>query len=319
MSEKAPRELDGYAGTPFRAAPTDPLLQRAVPVAGELRGYGAGKARGDLIAGLTVAALAIPAAMAYAELAGLTAVAGLYALLLPTVAYALLGSSRQLIVGPEGSISALVGASVLGLAAAGSADAAVLAAMLALLVGACFLVARIVRLGWIADYLSRPVLIGYIHGVAVVLVVAQLEKLLGIDVTAGDPIPQLVELVRELGDAHGATVAVGAIALAILLTLRFLAPRVPAALIVVVGAIAVSAALDLAGKGVAVVGDIPSGLPQPQFPSPPLDDTLTLLPAAIGIFLVCSPTRPSPRAPSRASTISTSGSTRSSSPSAPRR
>ena len=287
MSEQAPRELDGYAGAPFRAARKDPLLQRAVPVAGELRTYGGGKARGDLIAGLTVAALAIPSAMAYAELAGLTPVAGLYALLLPTVAYALLGSSRQLIVGPEGSISALVGASLLGLAAAGSGEAADLAAMLALLVGACFVVARIVRLGWIADYLSRPVLIGYIHGVAVVLIVAQLEKLLGIDVTAGDPIPQLVEVLRELGDVQVATVAVGAIALGILLTLRFLAPRVPAALLVVIGAIAVSSALDLAADGVAVVGDIPTGLPQLQFPSPPLNDTLTLLPAAIGIFLVC--------------------------------
>jgi high affinity sulfate transporter 1 len=256
-------------------------------VTGELRGYGAGKAKGDLIAGLTVAALAIPSAMAYAELAGLTPVAGLYALLLPTVAYALLGSSRQLVVGPEGSISALVGASLLGVAATGNGEAAGLAAMLALLVGACFLVARIVRLGWIADYLSRPVLIGYIHGVAVVLIVAQLEKLLGIDITAGDPIPQLVEVVRELGDAQSTTVTVGAIALAILLTLRFLAPRIPAALLVVVGAIAVSAALDLAADGVAVVGDIPSGLPPLQVPSPPLDDTLTLLPAAIGIFLVC--------------------------------
>src|SRR5436309_3063736 len=100
MSDQAPPELDGYAGTPFRAARKDPLLQRAVPVSGELRGYRVGDARSDLIAGLTVAALAIPSAMAYAELAGVTPIAGLYALLLPMVAYALLGSSRQLIVGP---------------------------------------------------------------------------------------------------------------------------------------------------------------------------------------------------------------------------
>ena len=170
VNDEAPREREAYPAEPFRPARKDPLLQRAVPVAGELRGYRGGTARSDLIAGLTVAALAVPAAMAYAELAGLTAVAGLYALLLPTVAYALLGSSRQLIIGPEGSISALVGASVIGLAAAGSARAAELAAMLALLVGACFLVARIARLGWLADYLSRPVLLGYIHGVAIVLV-----------------------------------------------------------------------------------------------------------------------------------------------------
>jgi SulP family sulfate permease len=287
VNEEAPRQRDSYPAKPFRAARKDPLLHRAIPVAGELRGYHAGKARGDLIAALTVAALAVPSAMAYAELAGLTAVAGLYALLLPTVVYALLGSSRQLIIGPEGSISALVGASVLGLAATGSREAAELAAMLALLVGACFLVARIARLGWLADYLSRPVLIGYIHGVAIVLVVAQLEKLLGIEVTAGDPLPQLVEVVRELGDVHGPTLVVGAIALAILLALRFFAPKVPAALLVVVGAIAASASLDLAADGVAVVGTIPSGLPELHVPSPPLDDALTLLPAAIGIFLVC--------------------------------
>ena len=275
---------DGYAGTPFRAAHKQPLLVRASPVAGDLPSYRARQARGDLIAALTVAALAVPSAMAYAELAGLTAVAGLYALLLPTVAYALFGSSSRLVVGPEGSISALVGATVLASAAAGSAEAAELAAMLALLVAACFLVARLARLGWIADYLSRPVLIGYIHGVAVVLVIGQL---LGLDVEGADPLPQLVEIVRELGDVDGPTLAVGAIALAILLPLRFLAPRVPAALLVVVGAIAASASLDLAVHGVAVVGAIPSGLPEVAVPSPELADTLTLLPAAVGIFLVC--------------------------------
>ena len=141
------REGEGYAEAPFRAAGKDPLLHRAFPVTADLRGYRARTARGDPVAALTVAALAVPSAMAYAELAGLTPVAGLYALLLPTVAYALLGSSRLLVVGPEGSISALVGASVLASAATGSAKAAELAATLALLVAACFLVARLARLG----------------------------------------------------------------------------------------------------------------------------------------------------------------------------
>src|SRR5687767_9697523 len=117
--------------------------------------------------------------------------------------------------------------------------------MLALLVAACFLVARLARLGWVADYLSRPVLIGYIHGVAVVLVISQVPKLLGLDIDAADPLPQLVEIVRELGDVQAVTVAVGALALGILLPLRFLAPRVPAALLVVVGAIIASGSLDL--------------------------------------------------------------------------
>ena len=287
MSEGGPGADAGYEGKPFRAARKDPLLLRAVPVSRDVRGYGTGKARGDLVAALTVAALAVPSAMAYAELAGLSPVSGLYALLLPTVAYALLGSSRRLVVGPEGSISALVGASVLASAAAGSEEAAEVAAMLALLVAACFLVARLARLGWIADYLSRPVLIGYIHGVAIVLVIGQLPKLLGLDIEAANPLPQLVEVVRELGDVQGATLAVGLVALGILLPLRFFAPRVPAALLVVIGAILASGWLDLASEGVAVVGTIPSGLPELATPSLALADTLTLLPAAAGIFIVC--------------------------------
>jgi high affinity sulfate transporter 1 len=224
--------------------------------------------------------------MAYAELAGLPAVAGLYALLLPTVAYAFLGSSRQLIVGPEGSLSALVAAAVLALATAGSPEALELAGAMALLVAACFLIARVFRLGWLADYLSRPVLVGYIHGVAVVLIVGQLGKLTGIDVDAGDPIPQLVELGREIGDVSAPTLAVGAAALALLLTARYLTPRLPAALVVVIAAIVASKALGLDEHGVAVVGDIPAGLPDLRVPSPPWEDVVALAPAAAGLFLV---------------------------------
>ena len=118
-------------------------------------------------------------------------VAGLYALLLPTVAYTLLGSSRQLIVGPEGSIAALVAAALVPLAADDPERYASLTALLAVLVGAVFLVARLIRLGWVADYFSRAVLIGYIHGVAVVLIIGQLGKLLGLDIDAQDPLAQL--------------------------------------------------------------------------------------------------------------------------------
>jgi sulfate permease, SulP family len=142
---------------PFQAARHEPPLTRAMPVAGELPHYRVRTAQGDLVAGVTVAALAIPSAMAFAEVAGLSPVNGLYALLLPTVAYVLLGSSRQLVIGPEGSISTLVAAAILALVVAGSPDAAELAAMLALLVAACFALAWVLRLGWIADYFSRPV------------------------------------------------------------------------------------------------------------------------------------------------------------------
>jgi len=285
-SERRARDGYGHGTSPFRPAPRPPMLHRLVPVSRDLPGYRGRILRRDLVAGLTVAALALPAAMAYAELAGLSPVAGLYTLLLPTVAYSLLGSSRQLIVGPEGSIAALAATALVPLAADDPERYGSLAALLALLVGACFLVARLVRLGWVADYFSRAVLIGYLHGVAVVLVVGQLGKLLGLDVAADAPLTQLGEVVRELPGLDGATLAVGGLCLAALLGLRWRAPRLPGPLLVVVAAIAASAALGLAARGVATVGEIPSGLPAVALPSAHLGDLLALVPAALGIFVV---------------------------------
>jgi high affinity sulfate transporter 1 len=224
--------------------------------------------------------------MAYGELAGLSPVNGLYTLLLPTVAYVLFGSSRRLVIGPEGATSTLVAAAVLPIAVAGSDDATELAAMLALLVAACFGLARLLRLGWIADYFSRPVLMGYLHGIAITLVITQLPKLLGLDVDASNPLPRLGETVRELGDVSGTTLAVGASSLGALLVIRRFVPFLPGALIVVVATIAVSWAVDLASHGVATVGPVASGLPRPTLPTPPLADVLALVPAALGLFLV---------------------------------
>lgn len=272
--------------SPFRPAPQDPLLERALPVSAQISGYRPRAARRDLLAGLTVAALALPSGMAYAEVAGVSPVNGLYALLLPAILYTFLGSSRQLIVGPEGSISALVGAAMLPLAAAGSNEASELAATLALLVGACFLLAWAVRLGWLADYFSRPVLIGYIHGVAIVLVCGQLGKLLGIDIAASKPIGEVIDAIQARGDASGATVLLSVVALGALLLARSVLPRLPAALVVVLASIAASWVFDFADRGVAVVGTIPPGLPSLAIPRPPLGDVLELVPAAIGIFLV---------------------------------
>jgi high affinity sulfate transporter 1 len=273
--------------SPFRAARQDPLLTRALPVAGELPRYRGPSALRDGVAGVTVAALAIPSAMAYAEVAGVSPVNGLYALLLPAVLYALLGSSRQLSIGPEGSLSTLVAAAVLPLAVAASANAAELAAMLAILVAICFAAAWVLRLGWIADYFSRPVLVGYIHGVAVVLIIGQLGKLLGLSIDAKDPLPQLWEVVKELGSVSGATVAVSVVSLAALFSLRLLMPKLPAALLVVLAAIGLSWAFGFAAHGIAVVGPIPAGLPSFAIPRPGFADIVRLLPAALGIFLVC--------------------------------
>jgi high affinity sulfate transporter 1 len=284
-SERGGKTSYGQTAT-FRPAKREPLLVRTIPVSEEVPRYRIPSARRDLIAGLTVAALALPSAMAYGQLAGLSPVNGLYALLLPTVAYVLLGSSRRLVIGPEGSVSTLVAAAVLPLAVAGSNEAAELAAMLALLVAACFALAWVLRLGWIADYFSRPVLVGYIHGVAVILVIGQLGKLLGLSIDARDPLPQLWEVVRELGSVSGATIVLGAVALGILLLLGAVMPRLPAALLVVAAAIGVSWAFDLKAHGIAVVGSIPAGLPSFDLPSPAWQDVVQLVPAAVGIFLV---------------------------------
>jgi SulP family sulfate permease len=287
LSEDTNPSEGAYAdASPFQPKQKAPLLERAVPVSQELPAYGGRSARRDVLAGVTVAALALPAAMAYAELAGLSPVNGLYTLLLPTLVYVLLGSSRQLVIGPEGSISALVAAAILPLAAAGSDDAVELAGALALLVAACFLAARALRLGWLADYFSRPVLIGYLHGVAVVLVISQLGKLLGLDIDARKPLRQIGEVVRDLPDTSGVTLAVGLAALAVLIPLRYVASRFPAALLVVLGAIGASWWLDLEERGVAVIGSVPSGIPDLDLPIPGGGDAMLLLPAAVGIFLV---------------------------------
>src|SRR3954471_13241505 len=176
MPRSTEPSTDAYpSASPFDPAPKTPVLNRLAPVTAALSGYRPATGGRDLLAAVTVTAVAVPAAMGYAEVAGLSPVAGLYALLLPTVAYALLGSSRQLAVGPDGSVAALVGAIVLS-GAATQADGPQIAATLALLIAVCFLIARVARLGWVADYLSRPVLIGYIHGIAAALVIGQLGK-----------------------------------------------------------------------------------------------------------------------------------------------
>ena len=270
--------------SPFRPQERPTLVHRTFPVSTNLAHYPKRNGRRDLVAGVTVAALALPAGMAYAQLAGLSPVAGLYGLLLPAVAYTFLGSSRQVIVGPEGALSVMVATAVAPHAGSDPSAYAELAAMLAVVVGAMAVFGRIIRLGWIADYFSRAVLVGYLHGIAIVLIAGQLGKLFGISIEAGEALPQVKEFLGEFGDAHGLTVLVGAVSLTVLLVLRWIAPRSPASLIVVVCGIAFSAAFDLADHDVAVVGDIPAGLPSLSWPG--LSQAFDLLPAALGILAV---------------------------------
>ena len=287
MTEGSGSGGTGYEdeGSPFQPPARRPLLQRLIPITEHVPGYRAGTLRRDLLAGVTVAALALPASLAYAEIAGLSPVIGLYALLLPAIAYTFFGSSRQLIVGPEGSISVLVGAAIIPLTTDPEQRAS-LAALLALLVGGVFLGARLARLGWIADYFSRPVLIGYLHGVAIVLIVGQLGKLFGLSISAETPPGKIIEFVKEISDISWITLAIGVVSLAVLLLTRWLSRKFPGALLVVVLAIVISAVAGLAEQGVAVVGQIPAGLPSIELPGLQPRDISTLLPPAVGIFFV---------------------------------
>ncbi|HET8983837.1 MAG TPA: SulP family inorganic anion transporter [Pedococcus sp.] len=262
------------------------MTTRYVPFARAMSTYSGARLRTDVIAGVTVAALALPASMAYAQLAGVPVSAGLYALLLPVLAYAALGSAPRVVVGPEGTVALLVATAIAPLAASGSAEYTALAAMLAIMVGLVFLLARLARLGWIADYFSQAVLVGYITGVAIVLILGQLGKLVGISSDQEGAIRATLDIVRHLGVANGATVIVGALSLALLIVAGRISKRIPGALLLVVLGIAASWALDLAARGVSITGPVPSGLPSLEVPDVSLADLGKLVLAALAVFVV---------------------------------
>jgi SulP family sulfate permease len=257
-----------------------------VPGLADLRGYRRKQLRTDAIAGISIAAVAVPAGLGMGELAGLTAVAGLYATLIPLAAYSLFGSSRQLIVGPESALAILTAATIAPFAAGDPARFAALAAMLGLLVGGILLVSSLLRLGFMADFLGKPVLIGYINGVALIIIASQLGKLFGLDISSDDFFPTLEEFFGELGESHWSTVLLSAGLLALVLVLRRFAPRVPGTLVAVVLAGVLSELFDFEGNGIAVVGDIAAGLPSLGAPDVGLDDMTDLALPAVGLALV---------------------------------
>lgn len=241
--------------------------------------------RADLLGGLTVGAMLIPQSMAYAELAGMPPEAGFYAVLLALVAYALVGSSRHLGVGPEPGTAILAATAVGGMAAGDFARYAGLMAALALIVAAICFVAAVFRLGFLADLLSRPVLVGYITGIGLTLISSQISKVTGIPIQEDAFFGRFVELFRNLDQIDPATITMGAGSLALILFLRRW-PAVPGALIAVALATAVTAVFSLADHGIAVVGDIPAGLPALGIPDVLRSDWVALFPAALGIALV---------------------------------
>ncbi|MFH9824975.1 SulP family inorganic anion transporter [Streptomyces bobili] len=267
------------------SADRGPRWRRLLPGLGTLLGYRRSWLRGDLLTGVTVAAYLVPQVMAYAVVAGLPPVAGLWAILPALALYALLGSSRLLSVGPE-STTALMTATVIGPLAAGDpARYAVLAATLAITVGLLCVLAWAARLGFVADLLSRPVLIGYLGGVALIMIVDQLPKLTGVRTTGSAFFPQLWSFLRNLGSTHAGTGLCAVVALVALFTVARFFRAVPAPLLVVVSGTAAVSVFDLDDRfGIKVIGGIPSGLPNAAVPD--LTELPHLVLPALGVLLV---------------------------------
>lgn len=290
----AGREPDRRGGASSASSVRAPLARRwarrstrRLPIVGWIARSDAGSRRADLLAGLTVAAMLVPQGMAYAALAGMPPVTGLYASTVPLVAYALLGTSGQLAVGPVAIVSLLTASTVAPIAAGDPGAYVVLAGMLALLVGALQLGLGLLRAGRLTNLLSHPVISGFTSAAAIVIATTQLDKLLGVSVGRTDNLlDRLAALAGSLGDTDPTTLTVGILAIAVMLVGRRVMPRVPMALIVVLLAAAAVPLLGLADRGVAVVGHVPGGLPLPTLPLPPADAIVALLPGAVIIALL---------------------------------
>jgi sulfate permease, SulP family len=240
----------------------------------------------DVVAALAVWAVLVPQSMAYAALAGVQPVYGLYAAIVGLLLYGLLGTSRELNVGPSSSVAVMSAATVAPLAAGDGARYLALSAALALVTGLILVAGGIARLGFVAEFIARPVLAGYFIGLALTIILTQLPALLGIPAVKGGFFEKLWEIVGELGEISWRTAAIGIASLVLVLVLQGLVPRAPGALVAVVFGVLVSRALDLPDKGVAVVGPLPKALPTLGLPDVPLADYRRILYGGLGIALL---------------------------------
>src|SRR4051794_34096761 len=262
-------------------------LAGVLPVVGWLPRYDRRLLRGDLAAGIAVTALIVPKDLGYAGIAGVPLQNGLYAAAAGAIVYALCCTSRQISTGPSSSLAAVAGGAV-AVAGLGGGEAAELVAAIAIATGLLFLALALLRMGWISHFLSKAVVTGFLAGAAVDVVIGELPKLTGTDAEGKNSWRELGSWIGSLGDVHGTTLLVGVLSLAVILGLRFLAPAVPGALVLVAGGIAAASLFDLGGHGVALVGDVPSGLPSPAVPDLGLvaDHAATIVIAAVALVLI---------------------------------
>lgn len=269
-------------------------IKRWLPIVSWLPHYDRSWLSLDILAGLTLWGLVVPEAMAYAGIAGLPPQTGLYTLVAALLVYALLGTSRHLVVQATSATAALLASSVAAALVTTATDVAAspetyqaYATAFVLVTGLVFLAAGLARLGFITQFLSKPVMDGFVTGLAIFVAVGQLNKMFGVEKPEGNTVERLMGIVREIPEANWAAFAIGALALALLFLLPRWNRRLPAGLVVLFGAIALSALLDLHGKyGVEIVGTLPQGLPTPALPEAPLTTFLAMIVPAIGVLLV---------------------------------
>lgn len=269
------------------------MQSRFLPILSWLPGYDRGWLRGDIIAGLTLWGLVVPEAMAYAGIAGLPPETGLYTLLAALLVYAIMGTSHHLVVQATSATAALLASSVMAAMVATAVSTSdpesyqAYATGFVLVTGLVFLVAGLARLGFITQFLSKPVMDGFVMGIAIFVAVGQLNKLFGIPKPEGNTVEKLLGIISELPETNWVTFAVGAGAMALLFLLPRWNKKIPAGLVVLFAAIALSAALDLEGNyGVEIVGTLPQGLPSLAFPRLSFTAYLSMLPAALGVVLM---------------------------------
>ena len=265
------------------------VLRRYLPIAGWLPAYDRRWLAGDAVAGLSVWALLVPQCLAYATLAGVPVQYGLYTAFAALIAYPIFGTSRQLTQGPSAAVCAVSAAVItplVGASALGTTKAVGYTAALALAAGAVYVALGLLRVGWISSFLSKAVMSGFVLGFSIGIVIDQSHALLGVTVTGGSYVEELWSTIEEIPHTDLTTLAVGAGSLGLLLIMRRALPRWPRMLIVVALAIAASSAFDLAGHGVAVTGDVPTGLFSVGLPGVGWGETTALLTGALSIVFV---------------------------------
>src|SRR6478609_7651722 len=248
------------------AVPSSPRGSKVVPLIGVLRTYERQWLRGDLVAGVAVAALIIPKNLGYAGIAGIPLQNGLYAAAAAAILYAVFGTSRQISMGPSSGLAAVAAGAVLTAGITDEADVAAFVAGITLLSGLLFVLLAVLRMSWIARFLSQAVVTGFLFGAAIDVVIGELPKVTGTEADGSNAFQELWSWLGGLGATDSTTFVVGAVALVVVFGVRRVAPALPSALVLLIGGLIVSVAADLEGRGVAVVGSIPSGLPSAEVP-----------------------------------------------------